>query len=125
MAAGALYAKLQLTPTLYVRSRGDYFRRARRRGRWHDAPAPIFWPTQWLASRNRDARVPADDGLSVRLEVRHDHAKDRVFFGGDVIGDGVVTPYPQSSRQNTLILSRSGLTMTFGSSLTSALHAPR
>jgi hypothetical protein len=38
------------------------------------------------------------DGLSVRLEFRHDQAKDRVFFGGDVMGDGVMTPYVPSRR---------------------------
>ncbi|HEU0035172.1 MAG TPA: outer membrane beta-barrel protein [Kofleriaceae bacterium] len=100
--AGAVSAKLQLTPKLYAAARGDYFRE-------HVAAdgattaAPIFGPTAWLASATATLALQPVDGLSVRLEARHDHAKDRVFFGGDVIGDGVTTPYvPNRRAQDTV-----------------------
>lgn len=102
--AGALYAKLQLTPTLYAAARGDYFRE-RVAADAGTSALPIFWPTAWLASGTATLALQPIDGISVRLEVRHDHAKDRVFFGGDVIGDGLMTPYVANRRgQDTLTL---------------------
>lgn len=100
--AGALYAKVQLAPKVYAAARGDYFREhvAENAG---TSAAPIFWPTAWLASETATLALQPIEGLSVRLELRHDHAKDRVFFGGDVMGDGVMTPYvPNRSAQDTL-----------------------
>jgi hypothetical protein len=100
--AGALYGKVQLAPTLYAAARGDYFRERVASDAMMTA-SPIFWPTAWLASGTATLALQPIDGLSVRLELRHDHAKDRVFFGGDVMGDGVMTPYvPNRRAQDTL-----------------------
>lgn len=45
------------------------------------------------------------DGISVRMELRHDHADSRVFFGGDVAGDGVTIPFePNRRAQDTVTL---------------------
>jgi len=100
--AGALYAKVQLTPKLYAAARGDYFRE-RVASDAGTTAAPIFWPTSWMSSGTATLALQPIDGLSVRLEFRHDHAKDRVFFGGDVTGDGVMTPYvPNRRAQDTV-----------------------
>ena len=102
--AGALSAKVQLTPKLYAAGRGDYFREyvGEKSG---VSATPIFWPTTWLASATATLALQPADGLSIRLELRHDHAKDRVFFGGEVSGDGVLTPYVTNRRaQDTLTL---------------------
>lgn len=100
--AGALYAKLRLTPKLYAAGRLDYFREYVAESSGTTA-APIFWPTTWLASGTATVALQPVDGLSIRVELRHDHAKDRVFYGGDVTGDGVMTPYVANRRaQDTL-----------------------
>ena len=98
--AGALAAKVQLAPKLYAAARGDYFRE-----HVPGMASPIFWPTAWIASATATLALQPVDGLSVRLELRHDHAKDRVFFGGDVMGDGMTTPYvPNRRAQDTVTL---------------------
>lgn len=100
--AGALYAKLQLTAKVYAAARGDYFREhvAVEGG---TSAAPIFWPTSWLTSATATVAFQPRDGLSLRVEMRHDHAKNRVFFGDDVMGDGVTTPYvPNRRAQDTV-----------------------
>jgi len=70
--------KLQLTPTLYSAVRADYFRE-------YVAPGAtaIFWPTPWISEGTATLALQPTDGLSVRLEGRHDHAQDRIFFGRD------------------------------------------
>ena len=100
--AGALAGKVQLAPELYAAVRADYFREHVPQDSGVSA-APIFWPTAWLASSTATLALQPTDGLSVRLEVRHDQAKDRVFFGGEVAGDGVTTPYvPNRRAQDTV-----------------------
>jgi hypothetical protein len=103
-AAGALYGKVQLSSKLYAAARGDYFREwvAEKSG---VSAAAIFWPTQWISSGTVTLAAQPIDGLSVRLEFRHDHAKTPAFFGGTVAGDGVTTPYvPNRRAQETLTL---------------------
>jgi hypothetical protein len=98
--AAALYGKLALSPKLYVATRADVFRE------WvPTGVAPIFWPTSWIASGTATLALQPVDGVSVRLEVRHDHAADDVFFGGTVEGDGVTTPFvPNRRQQDTVTL---------------------
>jgi hypothetical protein len=98
--AGALYGKLALTHELYVALRGDYFRE------WVAKTAtPIFWPTEWVAEVTATLAYQPIDGISVRLELRHDQAATPAYFGGQVSGDGVTTPYiPNRRAQDTATL---------------------
>lgn len=75
--AAAVYAKVALTPRLYAAARADYFRQ------W----TAILWPTAWIASGTATLAYQPADGLSVRLEYRHDHAASPVFFTRDVMSD--------------------------------------
>lgn len=103
-AAGAVAAKVQLTPTLYAAARADYFREWVANDRGATA-APMFWPTPWIGSGTVTVAHQPVDGVSIRLELRHDHAKTPVFFGGDVAGDGVATPFvPNRRAQDTVTL---------------------
>jgi hypothetical protein len=102
--AAALYSKVQLSETLYAAARADYFREwiAEQGGM---QAAAIFWPTPWVASATATFAVQPTDGISVRLELRHDHAKTSAYFGGDVAGDGVTSPYvPNRRAQDTVTL---------------------
>jgi hypothetical protein len=61
---------------------------------------------QWIASGTATLAMQPVDGISVRFEYRHDQADGRVFFGGDVTGDGsALMPYvPNRRAQDTLTL---------------------
>lgn len=84
--AGAIYGKLALSPTLYIAIRGDAFYEK-------VAGSAIFWPTPWIGSGTATLAYQPVPGVSVRFEYRHDQAKSKVFYGGDVEGDGVTTPF--------------------------------
>jgi len=102
--AGAMSGKVQLLPKLYAAARGDYFREYVASDGGLRAAA-IFWPTAWIASATATLALQPVGGLSVRLELRHDHARDEVFFGGTVEGDGVTAPFvPNRSAQDTVTL---------------------
>lgn len=90
--AAAAYGKVALTPRVYVAGRGDAFHEtvAARGG---VSAGAIFWPTAWVASATATLAYQPADGLSLRLELRHDHAASDAFFGGDVAGDGVGAPF--------------------------------
>ena len=51
----------------------------------------VAFPTPWIGSATATLAYQPADGLSIRLELRHDQAKTPVFFGDDVAGDGVTT----------------------------------
>ena len=102
--AVAVYGKLAFSDRLYAAVRGDYFyeRVAERGG---VAASAIFWPTPWLASATATLAYQPAGGLSLRFEVRHDHAGSPTFFGGTVAGDGVLTPFvPDRAAQDTVTL---------------------
>ena len=102
--AGAVYGKVQLSPKLYAAARADYFREYVADDGAMRA-APIFWPTPWIASGTATFAVQPVDGISVRAELRHDQAKTRAFYGGDVAGDGMTMPYvPNRRAQDTFTL---------------------
>ena len=90
--AAALYGKLARSDHLDAAVRGDYFRETVAEDGGVTAGA-IFWPTEWMASATATLAYQPTDGVSVRLEVRHDQAASDVFFGGTVTGDGVTTPF--------------------------------
>ncbi len=90
--AAALYGKLALSNQLYAAIRGDYFYENVAQDNGMTASA-IFWPAQWVAEGTATLAYQPADGLSIRLEYRHDQAASDAFFGGTVTGDGVTTPY--------------------------------
>jgi len=95
-AAGA--ARATLTPRLFLAVRGDLFVE-----RAPDGAARIFWPVDWVASATATLDWRPHERASFRFEYRHDQADGDVFFGGDVMGDGVTTPFvPNRSAQDTL-----------------------
>jgi hypothetical protein len=103
-ATGAAYAMAQLTRRTYGAVRADYFREWVAAGAGARAAA-VFWPTPWLSSLTATVAHQPASGLSLRLELRHDQAASRVFFGGDVAGDGVLVPYePNRRAQQTVTL---------------------
>jgi putative OmpL-like beta-barrel porin-2 len=77
--AGALYGKYALPPSLYVAARADAFREIVPSG-----ATTILWPVAWIGSGTATLALQPIDGLSLRLEVRHDEAAREAFFGGDV-----------------------------------------
>ena len=90
--AAAAYAKLALSSTLYTAIRGDYFYERVAEGDGTTASA-IFWPTKWLASGTATLAYQPVDGVSVRLEYRHDQAHSEVFFGGTVESDPMTSAF--------------------------------
>ena len=80
--AGAIYGKVTFAKELYAAVRVDYFREHVAEG-----AVPIFWPTQWIASGTATLAYQPAEAISLRLEYRHDHADDAVYFGGDVERD--------------------------------------
>lgn len=110
--AGALSARVELFPWLFLAARGSYVAEARAASAAGVA-APILLPyasdgpRQWLAAATctLDLR-PVPDHLAVRLEYRHDRARQPVFFEGQVEGDGSdATPFVTNARaQDTLTL---------------------
>lgn len=106
--AGALYARLVVTPTLSLAVRGDalYERRAESgQGR----AAPIFFAVPWVSSRTATIDFHPQPLVSFRLEYRRDDAGGNLYFGGDVTGDGVTSPYITNRRtQDTMTLGVTG-----------------
>jgi hypothetical protein len=96
MAAG--YAKLALSPTVAVVTRVDATHE------WRPPTAlPIFVTPRWLASATATVDYHPASHVAFRLELRHDAAERDAYFGGTVVGDGVVTPYvPNRSAQDTI-----------------------
>lgn len=52
--------------------------------------------------RDRTLEYRPTDNLSLRLEHRHDHADDKVYFGGAVALDPEMTPISDRRSQDTL-----------------------
>lgn len=102
--AGAAYVKLALSSTLYTAIRGDYFyeKVAEDAG---VAASAIFWPTKWMASGTATLAYQPVDGVSLRLEYRHDQADSEVFFGGTVESDPMTSAFaPNRKTQDTTTL---------------------
>ena len=91
-ASAAVYGKLALSDKLYTAVRGDTFYESVPTSSGATASA-IFWPTKWVAEATATLAYQPVDGVSIRLEYRHDQADSDVFFGGSLSGDGVTAPY--------------------------------
>lgn len=100
-SAAALYARVHVAGPLFAALRGDVFfehHAASTAGR----AAPIFWPAPWVGSGTATLDIRPHERIALRIEFRHDHAGGDLYFGGDVVGDGVSVPYvPNRTTQNT------------------------
>lgn len=100
--AGAVYARLQATPWLYLAARADAF------GEWQardaaGSAAPIFWGgAAWVASQTLTADLRPAENLSLRVEYRHDHSDAALYFRGAVARDAVGAALANSDRQDTV-----------------------
>jgi hypothetical protein len=100
-AAAAGYVRVQPVSWLYLAARGDFFR--------EHVPAdeigvasPIFWPADWVSSGTLTADFRPHKNVSFRLEYRHDHAAQDMYFKGEVEGDGDTKPFvPNARAQDT------------------------
>jgi hypothetical protein len=102
--AGALYARLRLSPKIFLAARGDAFHERVPSGPAGAATA-LFWPVAWVASGTATVDVRPHERASFRLEYRHDHAAGDMFFAGAVTGDGVAAPFvPNRHFQDTVTL---------------------
>lgn len=90
--AAAAYARFELTDTLRLALRVDFFQ--------DRAPAiasRIFWAADWMSSQTATLEYAPFEHLSARLEYRHDHAAGPVFYEGSATE-------PSASSQDTLTL---------------------
>jgi hypothetical protein len=100
--AGALYARFQPLEPLFVALRGDAFAEhvpENAAGR----ASSIFWPAPWVSSATATIDFRPHERASFQLELRHDRAGGDSYFGADVPGDGLTTPFePNRRTQSTL-----------------------
>lgn len=100
----AIYGRFKAASWLYLAARGDTF--------YSDAgsnasgtASPIFWPAKRVTSATATLDARPHDGISIRLEYRHDQADTELYFRGTVTGDGAVLPYvPNARSQDTLTM---------------------
>lgn len=101
-AAGAAYARFRPASWLYLALRGDRFEEHRAETAAGKASA-MFHPARWVSSGTFTADFRPHSNVSLRVEYRHDHASDEIYFEGDVKGDGEKTPFvPNAKAQNTI-----------------------
>jgi hypothetical protein len=97
--AAAGYLKLRVRPDLYAAARADAFYEE------SDGGARLFWPVTWVASATATLGYQPAAGVSIRIELRHDHASGPTYFGGSVAGDGITAPFvPDRRTQDTLTI---------------------
>lgn len=79
--SAAAYLRYDLTEQLWFAGRADFVREPR-------TPATaILIPVAFLASGTLTAGYRPVDGFELRLDYRHDHASDQIFFGRDAALD--------------------------------------
>lgn len=105
-AAGALSARIQPRRWLYLAARADYFHEAVARNASGAAPR-LFFPADNVGSGTLTAEVRPQDGLSLRVEYRHDRADADMYFRGEV---AIADPATGTSLTN----ARSQQTITLG-----------
>ncbi|MBK8258069.1 MAG: porin [Polyangiaceae bacterium] len=100
--AGALAGRVNILPWLYGAARADIFGEEVASNPSGQA-ASIFWPVSWVSSATATIGIEPHERVSFRLEYRHDHAADNMFFGGNITGDGTNLPFqPNRDFQNTV-----------------------
>jgi hypothetical protein len=106
--AGAVYARFQAAPWLYLALRADLFHESIGTsvdGSNGGAAPAIFTGAGWVASQTATLDVRPHDNISLRLEYRHDESDAALFFRGAVSGDGMSAPWVTNARgQDTLTL---------------------
>lgn len=108
--AGALYARVRPIDPLYFAARGDWFREVVASDSTGSAGG-VFWPaTEDGVARVASATVtvdwrPVEDGLSLRLEGRHDAANTDMYFANDVEVDADGASIPNALSQQTVTAS--------------------
>lgn len=101
-AAGLLSIRVQVVEWLAFAARGDFFWETLASDASGTASA-IFWPVEWVSSATIGADVRPHEQVSLRIELRHDHASGNAYFAGLVEGDGLTMPYVRNaSTQDTL-----------------------
>jgi hypothetical protein len=99
--AAALYARFKASERVYLALRGDTFDETVASNAQGTASS-IFWPVEWVRSVTATVDFRPAERVSLRLEYRNDNAAGDMFFGDEVVGDGVSTPYEYNrSSQNT------------------------
>ncbi len=104
-AGTAGYVRFRPLRWLYVAFRGDRL--------WEDPSAsargsarPFLIPAHWVTSGVMTLDARPVQGLSIRLEARHDIADRALFFRGDVQGDGSAEkPYVPNARVQSSLLA--------------------
>jgi hypothetical protein len=109
--ATAGYARVKLSPFLFLAARADFFWEQVASNSSGTASA-LFWPAKRVASQTLTLDYHPRDNVSIRLEGRHDGASSDMYFRGQVLGDGsAAAPYvPNTRRQTTVTL---GMTTWF------------
>ncbi len=104
-AAAAGYARVKLSSKWSVAGRVDVFREVVASNSEGTASA-IFWPADRVASQTLTLDFHPQDGISIRLEGRHDGAAADMYFRDRVAGDGsAANPYiPNAKSQTTVTL---------------------
>lgn len=105
--AGALYVRAEVAPRLFVAIRGDAFGERAASNELGTA-SRIFWPASWVASGTGTLEYAPLEHLSLRLEYRLDHAASAMYFGRQLVGDGIGVPFEPTRRsQNTIAIGGS------------------
>jgi hypothetical protein len=106
--AGAIYARVEVAPAWFVAARADAFKEEVASNASGSA-GTIFWPAEWVASQTLTIDYRPHERASIRLEYRHDQADSDMFFGDDVTGDGVSTPFVANrDAQDTITIGMTG-----------------
>lgn len=98
--AGALAARVELFPFLFLAARGDVVLEQA-----PTAAARILFPSPWLSSGTATLELKPHARVSFRLEYRHDQAGAPLYFAHAVAGDGTLVAWvPNATSQDTLTL---------------------
>lgn len=102
-AAGAVYLGFIPHRIIHLSARADLFYKRDAESAAGRA-APIFWPASLVASQTATFDVRPHSNISFRLEYRHDHASDPLYYGGASPMDLSGRYIPDASDQDTLTL---------------------
>lgn len=99
---GALAARLQVTPKLYLAARADHL--AETPGEDGDGQAGlIFFPARRVSSVTATLELRPAENLSLRLEYRHDAASEPIYYDDQALAYRPPDPFPGTRKsQDTL-----------------------
>ena len=106
--AGAVYARVQPLPFLYLAARGDAFLEDVAENAQGRASTVFFGTDVYGVTGTVDVR-PIENHLSIRAEYRHDIAGAPLYFGQNALADPTSTSsMPNARTQDTLTLGVTG-----------------